>query len=117
MANDEALRSALVWLAAAMVVVGLWTHSFTKVMATYGAGMLGIAGVLLPDWDYFDRDFSKWTTPVSAEERAAVSSRRSRFPWSAPLSITSSLAFTVRTCFCIIIKLTQRVVFSVIYLP
>ncbi|XP_030542698.1 signal peptidase complex-like protein DTM1 [Rhodamnia argentea] len=80
MTNDAALRSSLVWLAAAMVVVGLWTHSFKKVAATYGAGVLGIAGVLLPDWDYFDRDFSRWTTPVSAEERAAISSHRSRFP-------------------------------------
>ncbi|XP_010060000.2 signal peptidase complex-like protein DTM1 [Eucalyptus grandis] len=77
MANDAALRASLVWLAAAMVVVGLWTHSFKKAMATYGAGVLGIAGVLLPDWDYFDRDFSKWTTPISPEERAAIASRGS----------------------------------------
>lgn len=76
MASDAALRSALVWLAVAMAVVGLSTHSFKKMMATYVAGMLGIAGILLPDWDYFDRDFSRWTTPVSGEERAAIAAAR-----------------------------------------
>lgn len=72
MANDAALRSALVWLAVVIAVVGLTTYSFKKMMVTYMVGMLGIAGILLPDWDYFDRDFSRWTTPVTGEERASM---------------------------------------------
>ncbi|XP_031394764.1 signal peptidase complex-like protein DTM1 isoform X2 [Punica granatum] len=76
MADDTALRSALVWLAVVMAVVGLGTHSFKKMFVTYVLGMLGIVGILLPDWDYFDRDFSKWTTPVTGEERAAIASAR-----------------------------------------
>ena len=39
-------------------------------MATYVLGVLGIAALLLPDWDYFNRDFSRWPYPVTAEERA-----------------------------------------------
>ncbi|KAI4389194.1 hypothetical protein MLD38_001446 [Melastoma candidum] len=73
MANVAALRSSLVWLAAFIALVGLSTHSFRKMLATYVLGVLGIAGVLLPDWEYFDRDFSRWTSPVSAEERAPSS--------------------------------------------
>ncbi|KAK4789197.1 hypothetical protein SAY86_020516 [Trapa natans] len=72
MANDAALRSALVWLAVVMAVVALGTHSFKKIIVTYMVGMLGIAGILLPDWDFFDRDFSRWTAPVSGEERASM---------------------------------------------
>ncbi|KAF3445826.1 hypothetical protein FNV43_RR11697 [Rhamnella rubrinervis] len=71
MANDTALRSALVWLAVVVVVVGICTFSFKKMMATYVVGVLGISGVLLPDWGYFDRDFSRWTTPVAAHERVS----------------------------------------------
>ncbi|KAL4604134.1 signal peptidase complex-like protein DTM1 [Castanea sativa] len=71
MANDAALRSSLIWLAAVIVVVGISTRSFKKMMATYVVGGLGIAGVLLPDWCYFNRDFSRWTSPVTVEERAS----------------------------------------------
>lgn len=78
MANDAALRSALVWLAAIIMVVGLWTLSIKKMMLTYIVGMFGIAAILLPDWVYFDRDFSMWTTPVSAEERASQISSTTR---------------------------------------
>lgn len=51
--------------------VGLTTRSFKKMMVTYVVGMLGIAGVLLPDWAYFDRDFSRWGSAVTGEERAS----------------------------------------------
>ena len=71
MANDAVLRSSLIWLAAIIVVVGINTQSFKKMMGTYLVGVLGIAGVLLPDWGYFSRDFSRWTSPVTAEERAS----------------------------------------------
>ncbi|KAG5034556.1 hypothetical protein AAZX31_04G099100 [Glycine max] len=70
MANDAALRTSLLWLAAVILVVGICTHSFKKMMATYVLGVLGIAALLLPDWDYFNRDFSRWPYPVTAEERA-----------------------------------------------
>ncbi|KAF2291553.1 hypothetical protein P3X46_028703 [Hevea brasiliensis] len=73
--NDAALRASLVWLAAVMVVIGIWTHSLKKVMVTYIVGVLGIAGVLLPDWDFFDRDFSRWCSPISEEEKAAFAQR------------------------------------------
>jgi hypothetical protein len=46
-------------------------------IATYVVGVLGIAGVLLPDWGYFNRDFSRWTSPITAEERAAQIAQRS----------------------------------------
>ncbi|XVF39515.1 hypothetical protein PTKIN_Ptkin01aG0040900 [Pterospermum kingtungense] len=72
MANDAALRSAIVWLAVMIVFVGIFTFSLKKMMITYAFGMVGIAGVLLPDWDFFDRDFSRWFYPVTAEERATL---------------------------------------------
>ncbi|KAI5355578.1 PREDICTED: signal peptidase complex DTM1 [Prunus dulcis] len=77
MANDAVFRASLVWLAAVIVVVGVCTQSFKKMMYTYVVGVLGISGLLLPDWGYFDRDFSRWTSPVSAEERASEVAQRS----------------------------------------
>ncbi|TYJ36108.1 hypothetical protein E1A91_A05G285300v1 [Gossypium mustelinum] len=79
MANEGALRSAIVWLSVIMVLVGLFTFSLKKIMVTYAFGMLGISGILLPDWDFFDRDFSRWPYPVTADERAALQARRSGF--------------------------------------
>ncbi|XP_065847041.1 signal peptidase complex-like protein DTM1 [Euphorbia lathyris] len=73
--NDLALRTCLVWLAVLMAVVGIWTQSFKKVFVTYLVGMFGIAGVLLPDWDFFARDFSRWCSPMTVEEKAALSLR------------------------------------------
>ena len=77
MANDAALRSAIVWLAVIIVLVGIFTLSLKKMMITYAFGMVGIAGILLPDWDFFDREFSRWCYPVTAEERAALLAQRS----------------------------------------
>lgn len=68
MGNDAALRSCLMWLAAVIIVVGLCTHSFKKMVVTYFMGIAAIAGVLLPDWDFFDRDISQWTKPVTVDE-------------------------------------------------
>ncbi|KDP41380.1 hypothetical protein JCGZ_15787 [Jatropha curcas] len=73
--NDAALRASLVWLAAVMVVVGIWTQSLKKMAVTYIIGIVGIAGLLLPDWDYFDRDFSRWCSPITEEEKAALAQR------------------------------------------
>ncbi|XP_076928821.1 signal peptidase complex-like protein DTM1 [Bidens hawaiensis] len=62
MADDAALRKSVVCLAAIMVVVGLYTYSFKKMMATYIFGMFAIAGIILPDWEFFDRPVSQWTS-------------------------------------------------------
>ncbi|KAJ4822419.1 hypothetical protein Tsubulata_041595 [Turnera subulata] len=67
--------ASLVWLAAGMVIVGICTQSFKKVMVTYMFGVLGIAGLLLPDWEFFDRDYSRWFSPVSQEDMAALAPR------------------------------------------
>uniref|UniRef100_A0A2P2IZG6 Signal peptidase complex-like protein DTM1 n=1 Tax=Rhizophora mucronata TaxID=61149 RepID=A0A2P2IZG6_RHIMU len=105
MANDAALRTSLVWLAAVMVVSWIYTKSFKKTAVTYVVGALGIAGVLLPDWDYFDRDYSRWFSPVTEEEKVALAQRSGLmfvslflafcFPFS-PLPING---FSELTCF------------------
>ncbi|KAL6179907.1 hypothetical protein ACLB2K_046578 [Fragaria x ananassa] len=78
MANHAVLRSSLVCLALVVVVVGICTQSFRKMMVTYLVGVVGIGGVLLPDWAYFDRDFSRWGTPVSVEERVSANATAER---------------------------------------
>ncbi|KAF9687319.1 hypothetical protein SADUNF_Sadunf02G0081200 [Salix dunnii] len=55
-----------------MVVVGIWTLSFKKVIVTYVLGVLGIAGLLFPDWDYLDRDYSRWFSPLIEQEKPAL---------------------------------------------
>ncbi|XP_050212181.1 signal peptidase complex-like protein DTM1 [Mercurialis annua] len=70
--KDAALRTSLVWLAGVMLVVGICTQSFKKVMLTYGVGVVAVAGVLLPDWDYFDRQFSRWSSPITQQDKAAL---------------------------------------------
>lgn len=79
MANDAALKTSLLCLAAVIIVVGIFTHSPKKMIVTYGFGALAIACVILPDWDYFNRDFSRWAYPVTAEERASFLSHSSWF--------------------------------------
>ncbi|KAK6940158.1 Signal peptidase complex subunit 1 [Dillenia turbinata] len=90
MANDATLRSTLVWLAVVVVCVGICTHSFKKMMATYALGMFGIAGFLLPDWDFFDRPVSRWTYPLSIDE-ASSSSNPNRYGQSCLQSLQLSL--------------------------
>ncbi|BBG95753.1 peptidase [Prunus dulcis] len=48
MANDAVFRASLVWLAAVIVVVGVCTQSFKKMMYTYVVGVLGISGCSCP---------------------------------------------------------------------
>ncbi|XP_022981833.1 signal peptidase complex-like protein DTM1 isoform X1 [Cucurbita maxima] len=83
MAEDAALKSSLVFLAATVVLVGISTHSFKKMAVTYLVGVFAIAGILLPDWCFFDRDFSRWISPVTEEERESyrisTASRNPRF--------------------------------------
>ncbi|KAJ6818058.1 signal peptidase complex-like protein DTM1 isoform X1 [Iris pallida] len=64
MGSDGVLRVCLVSLGAAVLAVGIFTFSFRKAMATYVFGLVGIAGILLPDWEFFDRDFSHWFSPM-----------------------------------------------------
>ncbi|VYS48004.1 unnamed protein product [Arabidopsis thaliana] len=77
MGNEAALRSSMVGLAVVMVVVWLWTQSLKKTVVTYAVGISLIGGILLPDWDFFDRSFSRWGYPVTAEERSAALARKS----------------------------------------
>lgn len=76
MAKDAVLQSSLVLLAATVLAIGIYTGSLNKMIATYFLGMFGIAGILLPDWEYFDRQFSQWFSPVSVDSRNANSSAR-----------------------------------------
>nr|GMD91231.1 signal peptidase complex-like protein DTM1 [Ipomoea batatas] len=67
MNNEAIFRVMLCWLAAAAVFTGIYTHSFKKTAATYIFGMFAICSVLLPDWEYFDRDVTHWLTPVTVD--------------------------------------------------
>ena len=78
MGRDELLRRSPVALAAAVVVTGVATASVRKAVATYVFGILAIAGVLLPDWEFFDRDFSLWLTPMPASRRTAAAAAAER---------------------------------------
>ncbi|KAJ0960966.1 hypothetical protein J5N97_016971 [Dioscorea zingiberensis] len=69
MGRDEALRRSLVALGMAVFVVGIITFSFRKMVITYGFGIAGIGLILLPDWEFFDRDFSQWFTPMPGQRR------------------------------------------------
>lgn len=79
MADDTVLRVALVALAAGVLLTGFYTHSFTKMFFTYMFGICGIAGVLLPDWTYFNRDFNKWFSPVDLNDDVLQQSNKSLF--------------------------------------
>ncbi|KAL5705242.1 hypothetical protein ACHQM5_023572 [Ranunculus cassubicifolius] len=76
--NDAVLRSSLVCLGAVVLLVGVYTYSFKKMFATYCFGILAIAGILLPDWDYFDRDFSQWVYPMSITDTDQTQKDRSK---------------------------------------
>ncbi|KAA8528278.1 hypothetical protein F0562_035633 [Nyssa sinensis] len=77
MANDAVFRTSLVWLAAIMLLIGLYTRSFKKMLGTYLFGIFAIAGVLLPDWEFFDRDVSQWCSPLYVDD---ISSHKSTTP-------------------------------------
>ncbi|KAL5982195.1 hypothetical protein ACLOJK_016265 [Asimina triloba] len=79
MAGETVLRYSLVFLGALVLGIGIYTMSFKKMIATYVFGLLAISGVLLPDWEFFDRDFSKWLTPMPARDRSAPASQPLRF--------------------------------------
>ncbi|XP_019054759.1 PREDICTED: signal peptidase complex-like protein DTM1 isoform X2 [Nelumbo nucifera] len=74
MMNDAVLRSSLLYLGIIVLLIGIFTYSFKKMMVTYFFGLFAISGVLLPDWEFFDRDFSQWFCPVTIEHGADSSS-------------------------------------------
>ncbi|XP_058787714.1 signal peptidase complex-like protein DTM1 [Vicia villosa] len=102
MANDAALRACLLWLAVVILAVGICTHSFKKMLTTYVLGLVGISCLLLPDWDYFNRDISRWPYPVTVEERTEAAflygSGFSRFTKSPLRVITYSLIYGYAIC-------------------
>ncbi|XXG61254.1 hypothetical protein AAC387_Pa04g2960 [Persea americana] len=79
MANDAVLRSCLLLVGAVVLLVGIYTHSFKKMFATYFFGLFAIAGLVLPDWEFFDRDFSQWFTPMPAHGNPSQKSNSTRF--------------------------------------
>ncbi|KAK9116367.1 hypothetical protein Sjap_015314 [Stephania japonica] len=76
--NDAVLRVSLLYLGAIVLLIGLYTYSLKKMFATYAFGLFAIAGILLPDWDFFDRDFSEWVRPMSATDSEQSRSKRFR---------------------------------------
>ncbi|KAF3773171.1 hypothetical protein EJ110_NYTH55952 [Nymphaea thermarum] len=65
---EKALRYSLFSLAAVVCGVGLYTLSLKKMVVVYLSGLLLIAGVVLPDWEFFERDMSQWTSPRAATQ-------------------------------------------------
>ncbi|XP_042377935.1 signal peptidase complex-like protein DTM1 [Zingiber officinale] len=89
MRREAALQASLLALAAVMVLVGIWTFSLKKMLGTYAFGIMGIAGILLPDWEYFDRDFSQWFTPMPARRTPGVATAHDTFRFKFhPLRVT-----------------------------
>ncbi|XP_057533417.1 signal peptidase complex-like protein DTM1 [Amaranthus tricolor] len=68
MADDAVFRRCLLCLAVVIIVVGYNTLSFKKMLVTYFVGLAAISGVLLPDWDFFDRDPFQWTYPLTVDQ-------------------------------------------------
>lgn len=60
-------------------MIGICTFSFKKMIATYVFGLFAIAGLVLPDWEFFDRDFSHWSTPMPAHDNPPPNSNSKRF--------------------------------------
>ncbi|XP_058096819.1 signal peptidase complex-like protein DTM1 isoform X4 [Magnolia sinica] len=79
MADDSVLRYSLVLLGAVVLGIGMCTLSFTKMIATYVFGLLAISGLVLPDWEFFDRDFYQWLSPMPARDPSTPAYRPARF--------------------------------------
>ncbi|KAF6148730.1 hypothetical protein GIB67_019338 [Kingdonia uniflora] len=71
MADDKVLRHSLVCVGAIVVLIGIYTYSFKKMLVTYVFGLFAVSGILLPDWEYFDRDVSQWVYPMPADRNSA----------------------------------------------
>ncbi|XP_065018057.1 signal peptidase complex-like protein DTM1 isoform X2 [Musa acuminata AAA Group] len=79
---DAALQKGMVVIVAAVVVVGVCTFSLEKMLATYAVGIVGIAGILLPDWEFFHQDFPQWFAFMRARRATAVAAAAGRCPAS-----------------------------------
>ncbi|XP_042440131.1 signal peptidase complex-like protein DTM1 [Zingiber officinale] len=73
MRRETALQTSLLSLAVLMAVLGMCTLSLKKMLGTYAFGIVGIGGILLPDWEFFDRDFSEWFKPMTVRRTHADS--------------------------------------------
>ncbi|GMP45984.1 hypothetical protein CsSME_00014309 [Camellia sinensis var. sinensis] len=113
MANDAAFRSCLVWLAVIVAVVGLCTQSLRKMMATYLLGMFAVAGVLLPDWEFFDRHVSRWSSPVSfhdMRQQQPHSASAQRVPTTPPPTRSTSLFNSLFLLCCVDLKYPSKLI-------
>ncbi|WOG99045.1 hypothetical protein DCAR_0418392 [Daucus carota subsp. sativus] len=95
MANDAVFRSSLICLAVVILGVGLYTQSAKKMMGTYVLGMLGVCGILLPDWDYFDRPISHWCSPITLK-KTTHDSAAAPSPSSSSSSTTRFKVYPIR---------------------
>ncbi|CAA3002351.1 signal peptidase complex DTM1 [Olea europaea subsp. europaea] len=81
MKDDAVFRSSTISLAAIIVLMGLYTQSLQKMVATYFFGMFVICGVLLPDWEFFNRSVSQWCTPVTIPDMGSqATDQKPSFP-------------------------------------
>lgn len=92
MANDAVFRSSLICLAVVILGVGIYTQSqsLKKMMGTYVFGMLGLCGILLPDWDYFDRPVSQWCSPITLNKIDSTAPSSTRYSISLHLNFLFS---------------------------
>ncbi|KAJ8490875.1 hypothetical protein OPV22_012596 [Ensete ventricosum] len=97
MSLDAALQRGMVVLVAAVVVVGVCTFSLEKMLATYAVGIVGIAGILLPDWEFFHQDFPQWFAFMRARRATAVAADACGSPasWRFRLYPLSSALITL----------------------
>ncbi|KAL4196176.1 hypothetical protein AMTRI_Chr04g182030 [Amborella trichopoda] len=62
---EKGFELSVVCVGVVVCIVGLYTcFSLKKMVVTYATLLVLVAGVLLPDWTFFARDFSQWTTPM-----------------------------------------------------
>ncbi|KAK4374383.1 hypothetical protein RND71_005060 [Anisodus tanguticus] len=76
---EKNFQLSVACLAVVIVFIAWYTQSLQKMMATYFIGMLGIIGVLLPDWESFDQSMSQWGTPLKVDEFTVESCGSVRF--------------------------------------
>ncbi|KAL3619698.1 hypothetical protein CASFOL_034610 [Castilleja foliolosa] len=80
MVNELVFRMSLLTLAATMALIGLYTQSLRQMAGTYLFGMLAIGGLVLPDWEFFDRPVSHWCTVVVNRPSPSTPTRLKLYP-------------------------------------
>ncbi|XP_059286333.1 signal peptidase complex-like protein DTM1 [Lycium ferocissimum] len=76
---DRNFQLSVACLATIIVFIGLYTQSLQKMVVTYFIGMLGIIGVLSPDWESFDQSVSQWCNPLKVDNLTFESDTSTRF--------------------------------------